>query len=234
MRVIKREVAHRILILNAKGGCGKTTVATNLACQYAAENEQTVLVDYDPQASTTHWLEARPKDAATINCITAFLNTSQVTRTFQLNVPLGTTRVIVDTPARLDTIAASKLIREADTILIPVLASPIDMRAATQFIDGLLKDTEVRRAGKRIAVLGNRVRRNTKAYAKLRDYLENLDIPFITSLRDTQNYVRAAEEGLGVQELKTKSARQDSMQWQSLVRWIEQKEPEPALATTAV
>ena len=234
MRVIKRQNAHRILILNAKGGCGKTTVATNLACQYAAENEQTVLVDYDPQASTTHWLEARPKDAATISCITAFLNANHVTRTFQLNVPLGTTRVIVDTPARLDTIAASKLIREADTILIPVLASPIDIRAATQFIDELLKDTEVRRANKRIAVLGNRVRRNTKAYANLLDYLENLDIPFITSLRDTQNYVRAAEEGLGVQELNTKSARQDSMHWQSLVRWIEQKEPEPALATTAV
>ena len=126
-----------------------------------------------------------------------------------------------DTPARLDVITASRLIRDADTILIPVMASPIDTRAATQFLDELMKDPEYRKAKKRIAVLGNRVRKNTKAYAKLITYLEELDIPFISSMRDTQNYVRAAEEGLGIQELKLRSARQDKHHWQHLVRWID-------------
>lgn len=221
MRIIQNTKAHRVLILNAKGGCGKTTIATNLACQFASENQQTVLVDYDPQASSTCWLEARPSHLPLIHCISAYQNKGQVTRTWQLHVPQGTTRVIVDTPARLDTITASKLIKEADTILIPVLASAIDIRAATQFLEGLMKDAEFRRLNRRIAVLGNRVRKNTKAYVKLQAFLEKLDIPFITSLRDTQNYVRAAEEGLGVQELSLKSAQKDSIQWHSLVRWIE-------------
>lgn len=232
MRVIQNNKAHRVLILNAKGGCGKTTVATNLACQFANENQQTALIDYDPQGSSTYWLQARPDHVPPIHCVSAFINSGQVTRTWQLRVPHGTTRVIVDTPARLDTITASKLVREADTILIPVLASAIDIRAATQFLKDLMRDSEFKRLDRRIAVLGNRVRKNTQAYAKLRAFLEQLDIPFITSLRDTQNYVRAAEEGLGVQELKLKSAEKDCIQWHSLVRWIE-GDPENTLRQSA-
>lgn len=223
MRIIKNSKAHRVLILNAKGGCGKTTIATNLACQFANENQKTALVDYDPQASSTSWLEARPPHMPPIYCVSAYQSNTQVTRTWQLRVPQGTTRVIVDTPARLDAMTASRLIKEADTILIPVLASAIDIRAAIQFISTLNKDPEFRRIKHRVAVLGNRVRKSTKAYAKLQAYLEQLEIPFITSLRDTQNYVRAAEEGLGVQELPYKSAEKDSIQWHTLVRWIERE-----------
>ena len=152
MRVIQAQRPHRVLVLNAKGGCGKTTVATNLACQYATENEQTVLIDYDPQASSTHWLQARPKSLPPIHCVTAFLNNNQVTRTWQLKVPDGTTRIVVDTPARLETITASKLVKEADTILIPVLASPIDIRAATQFIAELMRYPDLKNEDRKSVV----------------------------------------------------------------------------------
>jgi chromosome partitioning protein len=221
MHVTEKQRAHRILVLNAKGGCGKTTIATNLACQYASEHHQTALIDYDPQASSTQWLDSRPKGLPTIHCIAAGHKSGLTTRTWQLRVPMGTTRIIVDTPARLDAMTAARLIRESDTILIPVLASPIDIRAATQFLAELTKYPEYRNSNKRIAVVGNRVRKNTKSYAQLLSFLHELDIPFISSLRDTQNYVRAAEEGVGVQELKLKSAQPDCAQWYSLVRWIE-------------
>ena len=94
----------------------ETTIATNLACQFATENQITALVDYDPQVSSTRWLEARPAHMPSIHSISAYQHKGQMTRTWQLNVPQGTTRVVVDTPARLDTITASKLIKEADTI----------------------------------------------------------------------------------------------------------------------
>lgn len=221
MRASGVQKSHRILILNAKGGCGKTTVATNLACQFACEGHNTALIDYDPQCSSTQWVEARPNHLPTIHSISARSQKGHVTSVWHLKVPAGTTRIVVDTPARLESMTAIKLIRESDTVLIPVIASPIDIRAATQFIESVLKSPEVRNSNKRIAVVGNRVRKNSKSYKALCAFLETLDIPFLTSLRDTQNYVRAAEEGLGVQELKLKSAQPDCQHWHSLARWIE-------------
>lgn len=221
MRASDIHKSHRILVLNAKGGCGKTTVATNLACQFASEGHNTALIDYDPQCSSSQWLETRPQHLPAIHSISASKQKGHITSVWHLKVPTGTTRIVVDTPARLESMTAIKLIREADTVLIPVIASAIDIRAATQFIESVLKSPEIRNSNKRLAVIGNRVRKNSKSYKALCLFLEALEIPFLTSLRDTQNYVRAAEEGVGVQELKLKSAQPDSLQWHSLARWIE-------------
>ncbi len=51
-----------ILVVNPKGGCGKTTIATNLASYYAIWDVPTALVDFDPQKSSLEWLDARPAD----------------------------------------------------------------------------------------------------------------------------------------------------------------------------
>jgi len=221
MRASEIQKSHRILVLNAKGGCGKTTIATNLACQFACEGHNTALIDYDPQCSSTQWVEARPHHLPAIHSISAHSQKGHVTSVWHLKVPAGTTRIVVDTPARLESMTAVKLVREADTVLIPVIASSIDTRAASQFIKSVLKSPEIRNSNKRIAVVGNRVRKNSKSYKALCEFLESLAIPFLTSLRDTQNYVRAAEEGVGVQELQLKSAQPDCQHWHSLARWIE-------------
>ena len=55
----KASTTRRILVVNGKGGCGKTTVATNLAAAYAATGLQVALCDYDPQASSHYWAEIR-------------------------------------------------------------------------------------------------------------------------------------------------------------------------------
>ena len=55
-----------ILVLNSKGGAGKTTIATNLAAAFAIEGRKVALVDYDPQASATDWLAARPAERPAI------------------------------------------------------------------------------------------------------------------------------------------------------------------------
>ncbi len=220
MRASKDQNTQRILVLNAKGGCGKTTVATNLACQFANEGHDTALIDYDPQCSSTEWLEMRPSHLPAIHSISAHHN-HRTTSVWHLRVPQGTTRIVVDTPARLADMSAVKLVREADTILIPVIASSIDIRAAIPFIEKLLKSPELRGSSKRIAVIGNRSRKNSKSYKSLVSFLQTHNIPFLTSLRATQNYVRAAEEGVGIQELALKSTQIDIEHWQSLARWIE-------------
>ena len=81
-----------ILVLNAKGGSGKTTVATNLAGYYASEGAKVVLADYDPQGSSIDWVAQRPEQYPKITGIEAF-------RT-GLRVPRSTDVVVMDAPSR--------------------------------------------------------------------------------------------------------------------------------------
>ena len=55
-----------ILVINSKGGSGKTTLATNLASYYATRKIQIAIMDYDPQGSSIQWLRLRPDEAIKI------------------------------------------------------------------------------------------------------------------------------------------------------------------------
>jgi chromosome partitioning protein len=47
-----------ITVINAKGGCGKSTIAMNVAAGLAQRGHETLLIDMDPQAQVTQWLSA--------------------------------------------------------------------------------------------------------------------------------------------------------------------------------
>jgi chromosome partitioning protein len=116
---------QRIIVLNPKGGSGKTTVATNLAAQYAAAGELPALMDLDPQGSSARWLRKRPADQAPIHGIAGFERAATVTRSWQLRVPAHCTTLIVDTPAAIDAQSLPEITRGADAVLVPVMPSDI-------------------------------------------------------------------------------------------------------------
>lgn len=214
---------RQILVINAKGGCGKTTIATNLASYYARQGRGTVLIDHDPQGSSMQWLSLRGTEAKPIHGVSAHRPVvSGVTRSFLLRIPDGAERVVLDAPAGVQGHQLIELMREIDAILIPVLPSPIDIHAASRFIQDLLLVAKVRARNIRVGVVANRVRENTKVYQSLEKFLNSLNIPFVARLRDTQNYVRAAEIGLGVHDLNRSGVAQDQRQWEALIRWLEQ------------
>ena len=134
--------------------------------------------------------------------------------------------MIVDTPAAVDSKQFPDVTRDADKILVPVLPSDIDIHTCSRTIRDLLLVAKIRREDDRIGVIANRIRRNTLTYQSLIRFLQTLGIPIVATIRDSQNYVRAAEHGIGVHEMKSYIAREDVEQWEPLDQWLE-REPAP-------
>ena len=115
---------------------------------------------------------------------------------WQMRVPDGTQKIVVDSPAAVEARAMPELTRDANKVIVPVLPSDIDIHAASRCIADLLLVAKIKRAENRIGVIANRVRKNTLMFQSLMRFLEKLEIPVIATMRDSQNYVRAAEQGV--------------------------------------
>ena len=207
---------RKIMVLNSKGGCGKSTIATNLASYFAYYEEKKVtLVDFDPQGSSRDWLKVRSRQWPEITGIDATKEPVRFSKDTEI--------VIMDAPARVEGRELANLVKRVETIIIPVLPSPIDIRAAAQFIKELLTNGRVSRNETKVVVIANRVRENTLSYHALNAFLKSLKIPFVTTLRDTQNYVYAEDKGIGIFEMAPSRVWQDLEQWDPLVKWLRSK-----------
>lgn len=214
---------QRIVVLNPKGGSGKTTIASNLAACYAVHGGRPALMDLDPQGSSMRWLRKRPSEEPAIHGIAAFERSTTVTRSWLTRIPPECGTVIIDTPAAVDPHALSDLTRAVDAVLVPVMPSDIDIHATAKCIADLLLVAKIRRSERRIGIIANRVRPNTRVSQSLTRFLDSLDIPLIATLRDTQNYVRSAEVGVGVCEMPRWQVQQDLPQWQAILAWLAAK-----------
>ena len=202
---------HTIMLANSKGGSGKSTLATNLASYFSCWGIRVTVVDFDRQGSARDWLAARPRQHPEIRAVAAALP--------ECPVPDDSDYRVLDVPSGIQGDELTQLLRLADSIVIPVLPSPMDIRATGRFVAELLNN-EAYAPDKRICVVANRVRERTRSYQVLESFLSRLDIPFVARLRDTQNYIRAAELGLGIFELPPREVLADLAQWQPLVAWL--------------
>jgi chromosome partitioning protein len=207
-----------ILVLNAKGGSGKTTVATNLAGYYAAEGAKVVLADYDPQGSSIDWLRQRPAGAAKIGAVDAAAG--------PLRVPRSTDIVIMDAPSRTHGDQLVTLLRKAHTAVVPVVPSPVDIRAAQRFF-GELRDVRPQVVNDvKICTVASRVRDGARTSDDLEDFLMDQKLPsgrrfpFLTWLRQSAIYLKAAEKGVSIFELPPAASAVDREYWVPLLKWL--------------
>jgi len=211
---------RHIIVMNSKGGCGKSTIATNLAACYADDGYAVALADFDPQRSSLDWLERRPEKRPEIAAVAGFEDGLK-------HAPRSADMLVIDAPARSHGPELTELVKHAETIIVPVLPSTIDMRASDRFIDELKGVGKVERKQAKIGVVANRVREYTLIFEELDEHLTKARVPYVAALREAQNYVRAYTRGLGIHELPEYLAWPDWEQWDPLIEWLESRRSQP-------
>jgi chromosome partitioning protein len=211
---------RHVMVMNSKGGCGKSTLSTNIACYFANDGFKVALADYDPQRTALDWLATRPDDLPKITGVPAY---DEGVR----HVPRDTEILVIDAPARTHGSELNELVRRAETIIVPVLPSPIDMKACAHFMEELLELGKVQRAQARLGLVANRVRENTLMFDELDKYLGKLKVPYLAALRQSTNYLRAYQRGMGIFELPEYLAGPDWEQWKPITKWLGSKKSQP-------
>lgn len=223
LRVLPQVECLRILLANGKGGCGKTTIATNLACQFANNGKRTALIDYDPQGSSSNWLQLRTDSVVGITGISATRSrTPGQTLNWQMRVPRDVERIVVDTPAGLSGGELYTRARDADVVIVPILPSPIDIHAAGQFINELQMTDCFRNRQRHLMVVANRVKKNTRMFQELNEYLQSMGMPDVVCLSDAQMYAQTQGRGYGIADLPFSLSKKHGMDWKILATRVEQ------------
>lgn len=210
---------RRIMVLNAKGGSGKTTLATNIAAYYAQAGKDVILADFDPQGSSLSWLAARGRGRPKIHGMAAASEGLKGMRRADI--------MVMDSPAAVHGKELTALLRRAETVLIPVLPSPIDMRAVSRFIEEVRSSAPVSGKKVKLGLVANRAREVTNIYWELEEFLGTLKVPFLSHLRDSMNYIRAAERGIGIHEMAPYATAVDREQWAPIIGWLDSKRSRP-------
>ena len=204
-----------VLIANAKGGCGKTTISTNLATAFANAGLKTALAEGDRQRSTLQWLKRRPETASPIEPLDWRSGPEE-------KLPKKLERLVIDAPAGVTSKNVQAFLKYADVVVMPVLPSIFDEVATRRFLKKVDELKPVRKGRKPIAVVGNRVRANTRAARDLDEFLGGLGHEVVTRFSDRALYQDVARQGLGIFDL-TPSRRAGAVDdWLPLVRLIEE------------
>ncbi len=202
-----------VLVVNPKGGAGKTTVATNLAAGLANRGEAVYLWDLDRQQSSLTWLGMRPRHVPLV--------TRLDDRDGADPAALGKGRwLILDSPAGLHGKALSHNLKLADKALVPIQPSVFDMAATATFLQALREEKVIRRHKTFVGIVGVRVDPRTKAAATLEAFLQQFDLPVLTYLRDSQIYPNAAFNGLSIFDLPSYLSERDVEQWGPVFDWL--------------
>ena len=216
---------RKILIMNAKGGSGKTTVATNLAGYFAMKGVRVALADFDPQGSSIDWLRQRRGNLPKIIGLEASEKFPKLSSTVDV--------MVMDAPSRTHDEQIVSLLSITETCIVPVVPSPMDIRAAQRFFGELKKIRKNVYNDVKIATIANKTRENSRDAKSLEDLLYSFKLPsgrkfpFLTLLRQSSNYIRAAQRGMSIFEFAPLTTALDREYWKPLTEWLESKKSRP-------
>ncbi|GAB2573956.1 AAA family ATPase [Dyella jejuensis] len=207
----------RVLVASSKGGCGKSTLVTQLASHWAQDNKRTAIIDGDPQGSSYRWATLRPDNVPGVLAL-------EGGRKALDKLPQDTERVLIDTAAGSQQKELEPYLEHADVVLVPALPSSFDLHATLQFLDHLRGISRIKRGKLPVALVGNRLKPWTHASQEaIAQLAEEAPFPVVAQLRDTQAYVLLTSLGKGIFDYGSEQVRGHQQDWTPLLRWIKRQ-----------
>ncbi|MEB3251171.1 MAG: ParA family protein [Cyanobacteriota bacterium] len=202
-----------LVVLNGKGGVGKTTTAVNLAAVFS-ETQSVLLVDADPQGSALWWTGRSAENLKFV--VTRANNPADLGRLHQLH---QYSLVIVDTPPALDSQALAMVVPVADYVLLPTPPAPMDLAALITTVH-----TAVSPQGVRHRVLLTKVDSRSLGEAmEAQKTLLELNIPACSAfIRTYKAHERAALEGVPVLQWRGQNAQEACSDYYRVAEEIQQ------------
>lgn len=204
-----------ILVASSKGGAGKSTIATNLAAAFALDGKRTVLVDADPQGSSTRWAERRAELETAVLPVDGTRR-----RDWRAAVPDDADRVVIDGAAGSMAAELESFLEAADAVVVPVLPSAMDIDATVAFLNTLAKVPRVHKRKLPVGLVVNRSKPWTNASQQAVEMLGSWPYPVVAQLRDTQAYVVLAGLGRSLFDYRSAQVRDHQSDWEPLLKWI--------------
>jgi chromosome partitioning protein len=203
-----------ILVASSKGGVGKTTIATHLAAQAALDGRRTVLVDADPQGSSTRWAQRRA------GLDSAVLPLDGTGAGWRRQLPADSELVVVDAAAGAMAGDLGSFLDRADAVVVPVLPSVLDIEATVGFLDTLAKNARVRRGELRVGLVANKLKPWTTGSQQALELFKQWPYPLVAQLRDSQAYAVLVGLGKSLFDYHSAQVREHQGDWQPLLRWL--------------
>ena len=204
-----------ILVASSKGGVGKTTVATNLAAHFALEGKRTVLVDADPQGSSTRWAQRRAELDSAVLPIEA---TGR--KPWRGRIPDDAERVVIDAAAGAMAADLDAFFEHTDAVVVPVQPSGLDIEATVGFLNTLAKVPRIHKGKLPVGLVLNRTKPWTNTSQQALEMLKSWPYPIVAQLRDTQAYVVLVGLGRSLFDYKSAQVRDHQSDWDPLFKWI--------------